>query len=254
MQNYLSALNGQTALITGASSGIGRKTAQLLAESGCQVFVTARRLDKLLELQSQYPENIKVLAGNLNSSQFLVELDEAGFFNVDILVNNAGLAIGKSHLVDSKDEDIETVIQTNVITAFKIAKKCLTSMKAQSVGDIVNITSIASHEAYAGGVVYAASKHALLAMGKALREETYGENIRVINISPGMVETEFSEVRFNGDKEKAKAAYKGFNPLKDIDIAYQVLHALRCPRHVNIDEIIVLATDQAGATKVKRKD
>lgn len=250
--NYFTDINNKVALVTGASSGIGNTTACFLAEQGCKVFAVARRVDRLSELCELYPDKIIPISGDLNQAGFINELSEKGAFDVDILINNAGLALGKDLLHLSEDEDIDLMIQTNVSTALKIAKRCLYNMKEKEQGDIVNITSIASHEAYKCGVTYTASKHALLAVSKALREETYGENIRVMSISPGMVETEFSEVRFKGDKEKAKQTYEGFTPLKSEDISFQIVNALRCPRHVNLDEIIILATDQAGATKVKR--
>lgn len=253
MDNYLNDLKGLKVLVTGASSGIGHMTAHTLAGKGCQLFVTARREERLKALKSQNTENIQFLAGDLNNPSFFNELETNGYFDVDILINNAGLALGKEHFHLANNQDIETVINTNITSSFKVVRRCLEYMKKKQFGDIVNITSIASHESYEGGAVYAASKHALLSLGKALRQETYGENIRVINISPGMVETEFSEARFRGDKEKAKQVYEGFKPLTAYDIAYQIIHALSCPRHINLDEILVLATDQAGATKVKRK-
>ncbi len=251
MESYYTNLKNKTALVTGASSGIGYKTASFLAEQGCRVFAVARRQERLLELKTKF-QNLTPITGDLNKESTLKEIEAAKAFNVDILINNAGLALGKDLLHEAQDEDIDTVIQTNLITALKIAKRCLFHMKKNGTGDIVNITSIASHEAYKGGVTYTASKHGLLAVSKALREETYGENIRVMSISPGMVETEFSEVRFKGDKEKAKKTYEGFTPLKSEDIAVQIINALRCPRHVNLDEIIILATDQAGATKINK--
>jgi len=251
-KDYYLKLEGKRALVTGASSGIGFKTACFLAEQDCHVIAAARRLEKLNELKSLYPERITPVSKDLNLSSSLEEMGDRGFFDVDILVNNAGLALGKDLFEASSDSDIETMVQTNLLTALKIAKKCLHHMKKNKIGDIVNIASIASHEAYKGGVVYAATKHALLASSKALREETYGENIRIMTVSPGMVETEFSNVRFKGDLKKAKATYEGFNPLTSKDVAVQILNALRCPRHVNIDEILILSSDQAGATKVKR--
>ncbi len=249
MKNYLNSLQGKSIVITGTSAGIGLATAQLLCEIGCSVTGISRR-NQSKKINS---DNYKHLSGDLNDHAFLKSLFNDNIFNCDVFINNAGLALGKDHFINAKEEDIELVIQTNISTAFKIAQEALKKMKTRGEGDIVNICSIASHEAYAGGVVYCASKHALLAMGKALRAETYGENIRIINVSPGMVETEFSLVRFKGDAEKAKKTYEGFSPLNPEDIAYQIYNAISCPRHVNLDEIIILATDQSGATNVKRK-
>ncbi len=245
----LEDLQNKTALITGASSGIGAACAEFLASKGCKLILLARRKDRLEVLKKKLDVQVELVEGDINQESTLLKMEKAALFNVDIFINNAGLAIGKDHFDKVKDRDLDLVLSTNVNSAFKIAKRVLSHMKQNQKGDIINICSIASHEAYAGGVVYCASKHALLALGKALREETYGQNIRIINISPGMVETEFSLVRFSGDKEKAKSAYTGMIPLKASDIAYQIVNALETPRHVNLDEIIILATDQAGATK-----
>lgn len=252
-ENYLLDIKGKKALVTGASSGIGLRTASFLAEEQCQVVAVARRKDKLTSLQELYPNFVTIIDGDINSDETLSRIEEQSGFDVDILINNAGLALGKDLLNQSSDGDIELMIQTNLLSALKIVKRSLIKMKEKGEGDIVNLTSIASHEAYKGGVVYSASKHALLAVSKSLREETYGENIRVISISPGMVETEFSEVRFRGNLDKAKSTYEGFSPLKSEDIAFQILNALKCPRHVNLDEIIILSADQAGATKIKKE-
>lgn len=254
MENYLNSLEGKTALITGASSGIGRETARFLASHKCSVRAIARRAEKLSTLKEEFPEFITTFCGDINDNQFMSELKSKNIFDTDIFINNAGLALGRDLFHNSSDKDNELVIATNIQSAFKLAKYSLSHMLAKKTGDIVNITSIASHEAYAGGVVYAATKHALLAMGKALREETHGQNIRIINISPGLVETEFSKVRFKGDEEKAHNVYLGYTPLKAQDIAFQIVQALRLPRHVNLDEVLILATDQAGATKVARKN
>ncbi len=252
MNNYLESLNGKTALVTGASSGIGKEVTLFLASAGVKVLAVARRENRLKDLADHFPEEISFLAGDINSSEFIIELEKIDAFNVDILINNAGLALGKNLFKDSNDEENDLVLNTNISSAFKVAKRVLQKMSHKKSGDIVNICSIASHEVYRGGVVYTASKHAFRAMSKALREETYGENIRVISISPGLVKTEFSKVRYQGDLEKAKSTYEGYTPLAAQDVAFQVLQSLQCPRHVNIDEVIILATDQAGASRVKR--
>ncbi len=253
MKNYLQSLVGKKALVTGASSGIGKETALWLARSGVQVCAVARRENLLKKLQVEMPETISYFSGDINDQSFITELENNNAFDIDILINNAGLALGKSLFKDSVDEENDLVLNTNISSAFKIAKRALQKMHIRGSGDIVNICSISSHEVYSGGAVYCASKHAFRAMSKGLREETYGQNIRVISISPGLVETEFSEVRFKGDLEKAKSTYEGYTPLNPRDIAFQVIQSLQCPRHVNIDEVIILATDQAGASRVKKK-
>ena len=243
-------LENKTALITGATSGIGLACAHYLGQLGVKLSLVARRESKLLELQKLY--SCKIIIGDLNKETTIKRMNEDGFFSSDIVINNAGLALRKDSFVDISDEDMELVLQTNIHAAFKVAKYSIKEMMNRSSGDLINICSIASHEAYSGGAVYCASKHALLSLGKALREETYGQNIRVINVSPGLVQTEFSNVRFKGDEQKAAKVYEGMSPLQPQDIAWQIVNALQTPRHVNLDEIIILATDQAGATKVKR--
>lgn len=252
MNSYLKDLSGKKVLITGASSGIGRACSLFLAELGCEVIALARREERLKELVEINP-SIKYEVGDITDLNFLSSLDAKNLFDVDILINNAGLALDKINFEKSKDEDNEKVFATNLNAVFQITRRSLKKMLNNKEGDIVNICSISSHEAYCGGAVYCASKHALLAFGKALREETYGDNIRVISISPGLVNTEFSEVRFRGDKKKADEVYKGYKALDANDIAFQVVNALRCPRHVNLDEVIVLASDQAGATRINKR-
>ncbi len=250
MKYQTESLNNKSALITGASSGIGLACAHYLGQHGVKLKLVARREAKLKELCALY--SCEYVCGDLNDASTLKEIKNKGFFSSDIVINNAGLALGKDDFAQITDEDMDQVIHTNIQAAFKIAKYSIKEMTDRSSGDLINICSIASHEAYKGGAVYCASKHALLALGKSLREETFGQNIRIISISPGLVETEFSKVRFKRDEEKASKVYTGMVPLLPEDIAWQIVHALQTPRHVNIDEIIVLATDQAGATKVKR--
>lgn len=243
-------LKNQSILITGASSGIGKSCANFFGQMGLKLRLVSRRIDVLESLVSSYGGEF--IAGDINDKETLKQMEQKGFFDSDILINNAGLALGKDDFYALSDEDMEVVLNTNVTSAFKIAKRSLAKMKERQSGDIVNICSIASHEAYKGGGVYCASKFALRALGKSLREETYGENIRIITVSPGLVETNFSNVRFCGDKDKAKATYHGMIPLRPEDIAWQISNALMAPRHVNVDEIIILATDQAGANRVRR--
>lgn len=253
MNHYLQPIKNKKVFITGVTSGIGLSTAKFLSELKCEIFGIGRRVERLEALKKEIP-NLNFMAGDINEKSFRESLNVANYFDCDIFINNAGLALGKDDFSDSNEIDIDLVLNTNVNSAFKLVKSCLKYMRSKGSGDIVNICSIASHDVYSGGAVYCASKHALLAMGRALREETHGENIRVINISPGIVETEFSNVRFRGDKLKANSVYQGFAALRPEDIAYQIAQALQCPRHVNLDEIIILATDQAGASKIKRNN
>jgi len=246
------SLKNKRIVVTGASSGIGFSTAKFLSDEGAKVTAVARREKNLKELQSYCPENIRFFAGDLNDPSFIEKLQSEDVFNTDVLINNAGLALGKDHFANVSNEQVDTMIQTNIASSFKIAHECLTLMQKNKCGDIINICSISSHEVYAGGAVYCATKHALLAFGKALRHETLGQNIRVMSVSPGMVDTEFSLVRFEGNKSKADEVYEKMTPLYAQDIAFQILHALKCPRHVNIDEILVMPTDQAGVANIIR--
>ncbi len=256
-KNYLessfSKFSKKSVFITGVTSGIGLETAKMLLELGLHVNGVSRRLERLESLKEAYPK-FSFVCGDINKEETVKELESKGFFRSDIFINNAGLALGKDQFEDSSASDNELVIQTNVTSAFNLTRLSLKEMRASGEGDIVNICSIASHEAYAGGVVYCATKHALLALGKALRHETHGDNIRVMSISPGMVETEFSEVRFKGDKKKAESVYAGMRSLTPKDVAFQIIQGLMTPRHVNLDEIIILAADQVGATKAKRSN
>lgn len=251
LQSNIQTITNKSFLITGISSGIGRACGEFLLEMGAKVYGVSRNKSVLKDLKTVYP-NFNYISGDLNQENTLEEMEVNNFFKIDVLINNAGMALGKDLFHETSDEDNDLVLQTNINSAFKVARRALGSMRVNGIGDIVNICSIASHEAYKGGVVYCASKHALLAMGKALRHETHGENIRVVNISPGMVETNFSKVRFRGDENKAKQVYEGFSPLTAEDVAFQIIQSILTPRNVNIDEIIILATDQAGATKVKK--
>jgi NADP-dependent 3-hydroxy acid dehydrogenase YdfG len=249
----LQALKNKKVLITGASSGIGKAIAFFLAESGAELYLVARREQRLVEIYEQLKELtlVNFLALDINDSKSLSIMKEQGFFEVDVLINNAGLAIGKSFVGSLENADITTMIETNLVSAIKITNQCLPNMINQKSGNIVNICSIAGHESYAGGSVYCATKHALKAFSGAVRKENYDKGIRVINVSPGMVETEFSEVRFQ-DKKKAKEVYQGMVPLNPYDIAYQIINALKVPKHVNIDELIIMASAQGSATSVFR--
>lgn len=250
------SIEGRKALITGASSGIGFATACLLASKGVKIYAVARREEKLQELARLIKEHSKsechFLVGNITDSSFVETMRANKFFDVDILVNNAGLAIGKDEVANSDVNDWKLMIDTNITAAFRMIREALVFMKKHG-GDIVNVASIAGHESYAHGAVYCASKHALLSFAEALRKETYGQDIRVMNLSPGMVQTEFSQVRFKGDKSKADSVYKGMNPLTPNDMAAHIAYMLTRPRHVCVDEILTLATDQGSATTVFRR-
>src|SRR5690349_3927051 len=227
------ALDGKTAIVTGASSGIGASTARALAREGARVAGGARRTDRLetdvrLELDVTDPDS---------SARFVAEAVEALGGGVDILFNNAGLSLGRDPFTDSTEEDERTVLETNVNGLIRMTRLVLPHLR--DYGHIVNMGSIAGRQAYENGAVYITSKFAVRGFTYALREDLLGRPIRITTVDAGLVETEFSVVRFRGDKEKADAVYRGIEPLTADDMADAVMYAVTRPQHVNIDEIVV---------------
>jgi len=244
-------------LVTGSSSGIGAATVKGLAAAGAEVIMVARRGDKLAELvasiKTQLPQaRLHPCVLDITTDHALTELQRLGHLDVHGLVNNAGLALGRGPVETSEWSDWEQMFKVNVEAALKLTHAVVPKMLARGQGDILNLCSVAGHWTYPGGAVYCATKHALWAFTKALREETCGKNLRVMQISPGMVETEFSVVRFFGDIDKAKKVYEGMTPLTPADIARQILFMLEQPRHVCIDEIVTMPTDQGSPTTIMR--
>jgi len=251
-------LSSKRALITGASSGIGEAMAYSLASRGCEVFLLARRKDKLELIKNKIRElhpmgRCHILSKDVKDADLGEVLEEVTKKNLDILINNAGLALGKEKVIQSDIRDWEEMIATNMMANFKLVHLILPWMRERGTGDIINLCSVAGHYTYPGGAVYCATKHAVKAFTRVLREETCGENIRVMQISPGMVETEFSTVRFKGDKEASKKVYEGMTPLSPDDIARMMIFMLESPRHVVIDEIITMPQEQGSPTTVVRR-
>lgn len=242
------------ALITGASSGIGRAMAIAMGEKGHELFLVARRKDKLEEVASQI-KNAKVhlIIADVNDPNLPTIISNATGGDVDVLINNAGLALGREKVELGKFEDWQQMIDTNITANFRMVNIILPMMLKKGGGDIINLCSIAGHYTYQGGAVYCATKHAVLAFTRSLREETAGRNIRVMQISPGMVDTEFSTVRFKGDTQTASNVYAGMKPLVGEDIARMMMFMLEQPRHVVIDEIITMPQDQGSPTTVHRR-
>ncbi|HEY4412783.1 MAG TPA: SDR family NAD(P)-dependent oxidoreductase [Gaiellaceae bacterium] len=238
-------LNGKTAIVTGASSGFGRSTARMLKDAGVRVAGGARRVERLeteiaLELDVTDPES---------SERFVAAaLEELG--GIDILVNNAGLALGRAPFDDSSEEDEQIVFETNVNGLVRMTRLCLPHIRDE--GHIVNLGSIAGRQAYENAATYVASKFAVRGFTYALREDLLGRPIRLTTVDPGLAETEFSVVRFYGDKEKADAVYKGVDPLTPDDIAECIMFALTRPFHVNVDEIVVKAQAQSSGGRIIR--
>jgi NADP-dependent 3-hydroxy acid dehydrogenase YdfG len=241
--------NGSTVVITGASSGIGAATAMRLAEEGFSLVLGARRADRLNEVAARCGGRALPLdvTDPASVQAFADTIPEAS-----ILVNNAGRALGMEPLEDMDEQRVRDMWETNVMGVLRVTQALLPKLEASGAGHIVNVSSTAAHDTYKGGGGYTASKHALRAMSRTLRLELLGRPIRVTEISPGLVETEFSVVRFGGDEEKAKGPYKGLTPLVADDIADCISWVLTRPPHVNIDEIIVRPIAQATSTDVDR--
>lgn len=253
----MNSLSGKKSLITGASSGIGRAMALSLAHRGCELFLLARRKEKLQEVKAEilkkHPEcKIHLLVGDVNDPALTAEIIAVTDKKVDILINNAGLALGREKAENSDFADWEKMITTNITANFRMVHLILPWMLEATSGDIINLCSVAGHYTYSGGAVYCATKHAVNAFTRVVREETCGKNIRVMQISPGMVDTEFSTVRFKGDAKTAESVYAGMTPLTGEDIARMMTFMLEQPRHVVIDEIITMPTDQGAPTTISR--
>jgi NADP-dependent 3-hydroxy acid dehydrogenase YdfG len=247
-------------LITGATAGIGAATAWRFAELGCRLAIAGRRTERLEALKTELLEKFPSLPAPIVvtldvSSAAEIEklpavLSEAGMPALDILVNNAGLALGVSSADENNMQDAATVINTNVLGVMALVSAFAPGMRERGQGHIVNVSSVAGHEAYAGGSVYCASKHAVNAFTICARHDLAGTPIRVTAISPGMVSTDFSKVRFGGDDAKAGKVYEGILPMVADDVADQIIYATTRPRHVQIADIISYCTNQGHAKYV----
>ncbi|MES1243516.1 MAG: SDR family NAD(P)-dependent oxidoreductase [Acidobacteriota bacterium] len=242
----------KTAVVTGASSGIGAATVRALAEAGWRVFAGARREDRLREVTD--PAGAIAIPLDVTDpasvEAFADRLPEA----IHLLVNNAGGAQGVERIDDALDDKWRWMWETNVLGTMRMTRALLPRLRASGDGHVINLGSIAGFETYAGGAGYTGAKHAERALTRTLRLELLGEPIRVTDVAPGLVETEFSLVRFAGDAERAKAVYKGMEPLTAEDVADCIVWAATRPSRVNIDEIVVRPRDQATATMVHRRE
>lgn len=236
--------------MTGASAGIGAATALRLAKEGFDVVVGARRVERLAAIAAEC--GARALELDVTSTASVDAFAEA-VGDVDVLVNNAGLAVGLSQVGHLSDDALATMWATNVAGVVRMTRTLLPRLEASGAGHIVNVGSTAGIETYEGGAGYTATKHALRAITRTLRLELLGKPVRVTDVSPGLVETEFSLVRFAGDVERAKKPYEGLQPLTPEDIADCIAWAVTRPPHVNVDEIIVRPLDQAGAGKIARR-
>lgn len=254
----MNLLEDKIVLITGASSGIGQACAYLCAAQGARLILAARRVERLEELAQQLAQETGkehyVLAmdvrGHEQVTQQLATLP-AEWRIIDILINNAGLALDTLPLQQGIEEHWDTMIDTNIKGLLYVSRAILPGMLVRGRGHVVNVGSIAGHECYPNGNVYAATKHAVHALSKSMRLDLLGSPIRVTEIAPGAVETEFSEVRWN-DKQKARDFYKDFHPLAAEDIADAILYCITRPCHVDVEQMVIMPTVQASANHLFR--
>ena len=247
-------------MVTGATSGFGKAIATRFAKEGYDVIITGRRKERLEELRKELlkSDGIKVLALNFDVRS-LAEVQSAiselpeDWKAIDILVNNAGLAVGMAHIDSGVVDDWDRMIDTNVKGLLYVTRTVSPLMVARNKGHIFNIGSIAGIDAYENGNVYCATKSAVAALSKSMRIDLLKNNIRVTNIAPGMADTEFSIVRFKGDKEKASAVYKGINALTADDIANVIYYCATLPDHVCINDLVITPTQQADVMFTNRK-
>ncbi len=248
------------ALITGATSGIGKATAKQLAEQNYNLIITGRRKERLenvaTEIIGKYNCEIITLNFDIRNKQDVedaIDCLENEWKNIDVLVNNAGLAAGAEPIQDGLVDNWERMIDTNIKGLLYISKKVMPLMIERKTGHIVNIGSVAGKQVYVNGNVYCATKHAVDAITQSMRIDLLQYGIRVTQIAPGAAETEFSVVRFNGDENKAKQVYKGYEPLYAEDVADAVVYAVNRPSHVNINDIFIMSTAQASPYYLNKK-
>lgn len=252
-------LTQKTVLITGASSGIGLACAEAFAREGARLILTARRKERLdalaLDLKKKHDTETLTIQLDVRSQPAVekaVQTLPSGWQDIEVLVNNAGLSRGLDKLHEGKLDDWEEMIDTNVKGLLYVSRAVIPGMVARARGTIVNIGSIAGHEVYASGNVYCATKFAVDALTRGLRHDLVDTPIRVCTVDPGLVETEFSIVRFRGNEQRAKTVYQNLIPLAPDDVAEAVLYCATRPPHVQIAEIIILPTNQASTTLVHR--
>lgn len=247
--------------ITGASSGIGQALAEVYASHGAQLVLGARRVDLMKEtlepqLYQAGAKSVTSLPLDVRSEESVRQWTDAALnkhSQIDILINNAGLVLGTDTIETGSVEDWATIFDTNVLGVLRLCRQFVPIFKRQSHGHIIMIGSISGHQVYEGGGPYCASKFSIKALAQTLRLELNGAPVRVSSIDPGMVETEFSLVRFRGDEDRAKQVYAGLTPLSAQDVAECVYFASSRPAHVNIDNLIVMPTDQASVYKAYRR-
>ncbi len=254
------SLNGKIVLITGASSGIGEACARAFAAQEARLILAARRVERLEKLRSvlfmRYGAMVHTLTLDVRDQAAVAEAISglpAEWGAIEVLVNNAGLSRGLDKLHEGSLADWEEMIDTNLKGLLYVTRAVLPGMVQRRRGHVINIGSIAGHQAYPGGNVYCATKFAVNGLTQGLRIDTLGTGVRVSTVDPGMVETEFSVVRYHGDETRAAKTYTGVTPLTGADVAEAVIFCATRPAHVNINEVIIMPTDQATVTHVHRR-
>jgi NADP-dependent 3-hydroxy acid dehydrogenase YdfG len=257
----MQSLKDQIVLITGASSGIGAACGRALARDGAKVILSGRRRERLEALASELKKNsgassliLPFDVRKLDQVKAALEKLPKEWENVDILINNAGLSRGLDKLYEGSVEDWEEMIDSNVKGLLYVTRLVVPGMVKRGRGHVLNIASIAGIQTYSRGNVYCATKAAVRVLSDGLRMDLLGSPVRVTTISPGLVETEFALVRYRGDRKRAALTYRGVTPLTPDDVADAVFYSLTRPPHVNINEIVLLPTDQASATMVHRRE
>ncbi len=247
------------ALITGASSGIGEACARKFAEGGYNLILTARRAEKLAELKAELEAEgtkVKTLTFDVRdaeAAETAVDSLEPEWRKIDVLINNAGLALGLDKEYEGDPDDWNTMIDTNIKGLLTMTRLIVPGMVERNEGHVINIGSVAGDAAYAKGNVYCATKAAVKTITDGLRIDLAETAVRVTNLKPGLVETNFSNVRFHGDNQRADNVYKGITPLTGADIADVAFYAASAPKHVQIAEVLILATHQASGSVIYRK-
>lgn len=249
------------ALVTGATAGIGEATASKLAGEGYNIIITGRRKERLKKLAEKIKLscNVEVITLNFdirNKAEVDAAIDQLpeGWRSIDLLINNAGLAAGLSHIQEGSCNDWDQMIDTNIKGLLYISRKIMPEMVHNKSGHIINVSSVAGKEVYEKGNVYCATKHAVEALTKGMRIDMLPHGIKVSSVSPGLVETEFSLVRFKGDESRAGAVYKGLEPLRAEDIAETIVWVANRPPHVNINDVLITPTAQANSGNTIRND
>jgi serine 3-dehydrogenase len=254
------ALQDQIVLITGASSGIGAAMARIFAQAGAKLILAARRQERLEQLADELskefanPTHILPLdVSDRTAVESAISSLPAEWSSIDIVINNAGLSRGLDKLYEGSFSDWEEMIDTNIKGLLYFTRAIVPGMVSRGRGHVVNLGSIAGHQTYPNGNVYCATKAAVRVISEGLKQDLLGTPVRVTSVDPGLVETEFSQVRFHGDTERAKKAYQGLTPLTPNDVADVVFFCVTRPPHVNISEVLLMPTDQAGSMLFNRQ-